>query len=126
MRSGTRPPKYPWAFADNETLQGRVGSYVLRSPDGTVLVDAEVGRQATVEDASGRRWIRSGKPTFPASTCLEDVHRETQKGRNRRVGATYRGQRRVVRRTGAVAGRRERGVAYTAARVRRGRLRAEA
>jgi glyoxylase-like metal-dependent hydrolase (beta-lactamase superfamily II) len=38
--------RYPWAFADRETLRGRVGSYVLRSPDGTVLVDTGVGPQA--------------------------------------------------------------------------------
>jgi glyoxylase-like metal-dependent hydrolase (beta-lactamase superfamily II) len=37
---------YPWAFADRETLRGRVGSYVLRSPEGTVLVDTGVGPQA--------------------------------------------------------------------------------
>jgi glyoxylase-like metal-dependent hydrolase (beta-lactamase superfamily II) len=38
--------RYPWAFADRETLWGRVGSYVLRSPGGTVLVDTGVGPQA--------------------------------------------------------------------------------
>ena len=38
--------RYPWAFADRETLRGRVGSYVLRSPEGTVLVDTGVGPQA--------------------------------------------------------------------------------
>ena len=38
--------RYPWAFADNETLQGRVGSYLLRSPGGTILVDVGVGPQA--------------------------------------------------------------------------------
>jgi glyoxylase-like metal-dependent hydrolase (beta-lactamase superfamily II) len=38
--------RYPWAFADSETLLGRVGSYVLRSPEGTVLVDTGVGPQA--------------------------------------------------------------------------------
>ena len=38
--------RYPWAFADHETLYGRVGSYVLRSPEGTVLVDTGVGPQA--------------------------------------------------------------------------------
>lgn len=38
--------RYPWAFADRETLRGRVGSYVLRSPEETVLVDAGVGPQA--------------------------------------------------------------------------------
>jgi len=38
--------RYPWAFADSKTLLGRVGSYVLRSPGGTVLVDTGVGPQA--------------------------------------------------------------------------------
>jgi glyoxylase-like metal-dependent hydrolase (beta-lactamase superfamily II) len=38
--------RYPWAFADRETLRGRVGSYLLRSSGGTVLVDAGVGPQA--------------------------------------------------------------------------------
>jgi glyoxylase-like metal-dependent hydrolase (beta-lactamase superfamily II) len=38
--------RYPWAFADRETLRGRVGSYVLRSPEGTILVDTGVGPQA--------------------------------------------------------------------------------
>ena len=38
--------RFPWAFADRETLRGRVGSYVLRSPEGTVLVDTGVGPQA--------------------------------------------------------------------------------
>ena len=38
--------RYPWAFADRETLRGRVGSYVLRSPGATVLVDTGVGPQA--------------------------------------------------------------------------------
>ena len=35
--------RYPWAFADRDTLYGRVGAYLLRSPGGTVLVDAGVG-----------------------------------------------------------------------------------
>jgi glyoxylase-like metal-dependent hydrolase (beta-lactamase superfamily II) len=38
--------RYPWAFAGGETLMGRVGSYVLRPPEGTVLVDTGVGPQA--------------------------------------------------------------------------------
>ena len=38
--------RYPWAFADRDTLWGRVGSFVLRSPEGTVLVDTGVGPQA--------------------------------------------------------------------------------
>ncbi len=38
--------RYPWAFADSKTLLGRVGSYVLLSPGGTVLVDTGVGPQA--------------------------------------------------------------------------------
>jgi len=38
--------RYPWAFADRETLRGRVGSYVLRSSGGTTLVDTGVGPQA--------------------------------------------------------------------------------
>ena len=38
--------RYPWAFADDETLRGRVGSYLLHSPDRTVLVDTGVGPQA--------------------------------------------------------------------------------
>ncbi len=37
--------RYPWAFADHETLIGRVGSYLLRCPDRTVLVDTGVGPQ---------------------------------------------------------------------------------
>ncbi|MGH3146059.1 MAG: MBL fold metallo-hydrolase [Rubrobacter sp.] len=44
--------RYPWAFADDETLRGRVGSYLLNSPDRTVLVDTGVGPQAM--GASGR------------------------------------------------------------------------
>ena len=27
--------RYPWAFADGDTLWGRVGSYLLRSPERT-------------------------------------------------------------------------------------------
>jgi glyoxylase-like metal-dependent hydrolase (beta-lactamase superfamily II) len=38
--------RYPWVFADGGMLQGRVGSYLLRSPKGTVLVDTGVGPQA--------------------------------------------------------------------------------
>jgi glyoxylase-like metal-dependent hydrolase (beta-lactamase superfamily II) len=38
--------RYPWAFADGGMLQGRVGSYLLRSPKGMVLVDTGVGPQA--------------------------------------------------------------------------------
>ena len=38
--------RYPWAFADREILRGRVGSYVLRSPGDTTLVDTGVGPQA--------------------------------------------------------------------------------
>jgi len=38
--------RYPWAFADRNTLRGRVGSYLLRSSEGTVLVDTGVGPQA--------------------------------------------------------------------------------
>jgi glyoxylase-like metal-dependent hydrolase (beta-lactamase superfamily II) len=37
--------RYPWAFADRDTLRGRVGSYLLRSLEGTVLVDTGVGPQ---------------------------------------------------------------------------------
>jgi glyoxylase-like metal-dependent hydrolase (beta-lactamase superfamily II) len=47
--------RYPWAFADRETLRGRVGSYVLRSPEGTVLVDTGVGPQAM--GASGKLLV---------------------------------------------------------------------
>ena len=47
--------RYPWAFADRETLRGRVGSYVLRSPEGTVLVDTGVGPQAM--GAGGRLLV---------------------------------------------------------------------
>jgi glyoxylase-like metal-dependent hydrolase (beta-lactamase superfamily II) len=35
--------RYPWAFAGADTLYGRVGSYLLRSPERTVLVDAGIG-----------------------------------------------------------------------------------
>lgn len=35
--------RFPWAFADGRTLRGRIGSYLLRSPDQTVLVDAGLG-----------------------------------------------------------------------------------
>jgi glyoxylase-like metal-dependent hydrolase (beta-lactamase superfamily II) len=35
--------RYPWAFADAETLYGRVGSYVVRSPGRVVLVDTGIG-----------------------------------------------------------------------------------
>jgi len=48
--------RYPWAFADRETLRGRVGSYVLRSPEGTVLVDTGVGPQAM--GAGGRLLVQ--------------------------------------------------------------------
>jgi glyoxylase-like metal-dependent hydrolase (beta-lactamase superfamily II) len=47
--------RYPWAFADRETLRGRVGSYVLRSSEGTVLVDTGVGPQAM--GAGGRLLV---------------------------------------------------------------------
>jgi glyoxylase-like metal-dependent hydrolase (beta-lactamase superfamily II) len=47
--------RFPWAFADRETLRGRVGSYVLRSPEGTVLVDTGVGPQAM--GAGGRLLV---------------------------------------------------------------------
>jgi glyoxylase-like metal-dependent hydrolase (beta-lactamase superfamily II) len=35
--------RYPWAFAGPDILYGRVGSYLLRSPGRTVLVDAGIG-----------------------------------------------------------------------------------
>jgi glyoxylase-like metal-dependent hydrolase (beta-lactamase superfamily II) len=35
--------RYPWAFADAHTLYGRVGSYLLRSPDRVLLADAGIG-----------------------------------------------------------------------------------
>jgi glyoxylase-like metal-dependent hydrolase (beta-lactamase superfamily II) len=35
--------RYPWAFADADTLYGRVGSYLLRSPRRVVLVDTGIG-----------------------------------------------------------------------------------
>jgi len=35
--------RYPWAFADADTLYGRVGSYLLRSPGRMVLVDTGIG-----------------------------------------------------------------------------------
>jgi glyoxylase-like metal-dependent hydrolase (beta-lactamase superfamily II) len=35
--------RYPWAFADADTLYGRVGSYLLRSPGRVVLVDTGIG-----------------------------------------------------------------------------------
>jgi glyoxylase-like metal-dependent hydrolase (beta-lactamase superfamily II) len=47
--------RYPWAFAGRETLRGRVGSYVLRSPESTVLVDTGVGPQAM--GAGGRLLV---------------------------------------------------------------------
>ena len=47
--------RYPWAFADRETLRGRVGSYILRSPESTVLVDTGVGPQAM--GAGGRLLV---------------------------------------------------------------------
>ncbi len=47
--------RYPWVFADRETLRGRVGSYLLRSPDLTVLVDTGVGPQAM--GAGGRLLV---------------------------------------------------------------------
>jgi glyoxylase-like metal-dependent hydrolase (beta-lactamase superfamily II) len=47
--------RYPWAFADREILRGRVGSYVLRSSEGTVLVDTGVGPQAM--GAGGRLLV---------------------------------------------------------------------
>jgi glyoxylase-like metal-dependent hydrolase (beta-lactamase superfamily II) len=48
--------RYPWAFADRKTLRGRVGSYVLRSSEGTVLVDTGVGPQAM--GAGGRLLVQ--------------------------------------------------------------------
>ena len=47
--------RHPWAFADRYTLRGRVGSYLLRSPGHTVLVDTGVGPQATT---GGGRLLR--------------------------------------------------------------------
>ena len=35
--------RYPWAFADARTLYGRVGSYLLRSPDRVLLADTGIG-----------------------------------------------------------------------------------
>ncbi len=35
--------RYPWAFADAHTLYGRVGSYLLRAPGHTLLVDTGIG-----------------------------------------------------------------------------------
>jgi glyoxylase-like metal-dependent hydrolase (beta-lactamase superfamily II) len=35
--------RYPWAFADARTVRGRVGSYLLRSPGHTLLVDTGLG-----------------------------------------------------------------------------------
>jgi glyoxylase-like metal-dependent hydrolase (beta-lactamase superfamily II) len=35
--------RYPWTFADARTLYGRVGSYLLRSPGRTLLVDTGIG-----------------------------------------------------------------------------------
>ncbi len=51
--------RFPWAFAGDETLFGRVGSYLLRSPGWTVLVDAGIGpgamgmRGRLLEDLEG-------------------------------------------------------------------------
>ena len=51
--------RYPWVFADAGTLYGRVGSYLLRSPGRTVLVDAGIGpgamgmRGRLMEDLEG-------------------------------------------------------------------------
>jgi len=38
--------RYPWAFGDGLTLRARVGVYLLKTPDGTVLVDTGVGPAA--------------------------------------------------------------------------------
>lgn len=35
--------RYPWAFADAHTLYGRVGVYLVRTPDRTLLVDTGIG-----------------------------------------------------------------------------------
>jgi len=35
--------RYPWAFGDGLTLHGRVGAYLLRTPQGLTLVDTGVG-----------------------------------------------------------------------------------
>lgn len=35
--------RYPWAFADAHTLYGRVGAYLVRAPDRTLLVDTGIG-----------------------------------------------------------------------------------
>lgn len=40
--------RYPWAFADARTLMGRVGVYLLRSPERVVLVDTGVGAGPTM------------------------------------------------------------------------------
>ena len=42
--------RYPWAFADAETLYGRVGSYLLRSPGHVVLVDTGIGPGAMYDE----------------------------------------------------------------------------
>lgn len=38
--------RYPWAFGDGLTLRARVGAYLVRTPDDTVLVDTGVGPAA--------------------------------------------------------------------------------
>lgn len=46
VRAGYWEPyfqRYPWTFADRHTLNGRVGSYLLRSYSRLILVDTGVG-----------------------------------------------------------------------------------
>lgn len=38
--------RFPFAFADDYTLHGRIGAYLLRTPGQTVLVDAGLGPMA--------------------------------------------------------------------------------
>jgi hypothetical protein len=64
--------RYPWACADSETLLGRVGSYVLRSPEGTVLVDTGVGPQAMGPDGKllSRSWRTPGFIPKTSTPCF--------------------------------------------------------
>ncbi|CAA9454732.1 MAG: hypothetical protein AVDCRST_MAG14-1431 [uncultured Rubrobacteraceae bacterium] len=38
--------RYPWAFADERTIRGRIGAYLLKTPDRNILVDTGIGPMA--------------------------------------------------------------------------------
>src|ERR687890_1077844 len=80
--------RYPWAFANRETLRGRVGSYVLRSDGGTVLVDTGVGPQAM--GAGGNLLVElenaGVRPEDVDTVFLTPLHRDHPGGSGRPDG----------------------------------------